>query len=76
MHENNYLVIVISNQSGISRGYYNIDDMNNVNNEIQTQLGKYDKRSMYDGFYYCPHSNKDNCNCRKPLSYLLEKAAK
>ena len=76
MHENNYLVIVISNQSGISRGYYNINEMIDVNNEIQKQLGDYDKMSKFDGFYFCPHSDKDNCNCRKPSSYLLEKAAK
>ena len=66
-----YKLIIISNQSWIWRWYYNIEDCNKFNDELQKQLW-----IQFDDIYICPHSNKDNCDCRKPKILNIEKAIK
>lgn len=70
-------IIVVSNQSGIGRGYYSFEDWENFNKEIQTQLNEHGVK--VDKFYCCPHlpRNQDQeCNCRKPNTGMLLKAKK
>lgn len=76
-----YLVIVITNQSGIARGYYKESDVSKLHNYIDKELKKVN--AHIDAYYYCPH-HKDgivkkyaiDCNCRKPKTGMLEKAIK
>jgi D-glycero-D-manno-heptose 1,7-bisphosphate phosphatase len=70
----NYEIIIITNQSGISRGYYTKSDFRKINDWMIKQF-KYNNISILDTFY-CPHSPKDNCQCRKPKPGLLLKAQK
>jgi D-glycero-D-manno-heptose 1,7-bisphosphate phosphatase len=56
-----FLVIVVTNQSGIGRGIYTEADMHAVHNEIQKRLD-----DAIDAFYFCPHLPEDGCECRKP----------
>jgi len=72
-----YLVIVISNQSGVAQGYFPESALKDVYTQLN-QLLDY----QLDGFYYCPHhpqgSSRDyaiDCGCRKPAPGLLLKAA-
>ena len=67
-----FLVIVITNQSAVNRGIVTPEMINQIHNSIQDHLKKYG--TFLDGFYYCPHTPDENCNCRKPKSGLLEKA--
>jgi D-glycero-D-manno-heptose 1,7-bisphosphate phosphatase len=68
----NYRKIIVSNQSGIARGYFTIDQVNEFNRELAADL---DKRGAHiDAVYFCPHGPGDNCNCRKPSIGLFEKA--
>ena len=67
-----FLVIVITNQSAVNRGIVTHEMINQIHNSIQDHLKKYG--TFLDGFYYCPHTPNENCNCRKPKSGLLEKA--
>src|SRR5215218_9635534 len=76
-----FLVIVISNQPGIAKGYFEEKDLENVKNKIQALLGQH--RISIDGFYYCPHypgavvsSFSVDCDCRKPMPGLILKAAR
>jgi histidinol-phosphate phosphatase family protein len=69
-----YLVIVISNQSGIDRGYFTDDECVAFNNEINKKLKE--KGCWIDAFYYCPHRPDENCNCRKPKTGLVDRAVK
>jgi D-glycero-D-manno-heptose 1,7-bisphosphate phosphatase len=77
----NYLLIVISNQSGVAKGLVTIENLYKVQAEIRRQLLMY--HVQLDGFYYCPHFpdavieeyNMD-CECRKPRPGLLFKAAR
>ncbi len=76
-----FLLIVITNQSGVARGKYTIKDIEVFHNEINKQLLILSGVTI-DAFYICPHHvlgtvppyNKD-CNCRKPKPELIYKAA-
>tara|TARA_B100000767_G_C19608643_1_gene468888 strand:- start:264 stop:806 length:543 start_codon:yes stop_codon:yes gene_type:complete len=59
-----YKIIIITNQSGIARGYSSIDDFEILTNWM---VGQFKKReiNILDVFY-CPHLPDGNCNCRKP----------
>lgn len=66
-----YKVIVITNQSGVSRGFFNEQNLIILHEYINNQLFKI--AAKIDKFYYCPHSDKDFCECRKPkLGMYLE----
>ena len=67
-----FLVVVITNQSAVNRGIVTHEMINQIHNSIQDHLKKHG--TFLDGFYYCPHTPNENCNCRKPKSGLLEKA--
>jgi D-glycero-D-manno-heptose 1,7-bisphosphate phosphatase len=64
-----FLVIVVTNQSGIGRGVYTEDDMHSLHNEIQRRLD-----GAIDGFYFCPHLPDAGCACRKPRLGMIEQA--
>ena len=64
-----YLVIVVTNQSGIGRGIYGETEMNEIHEKMQEQLD-----GMIDAFYFCPHLPCDGCTCRKPGLGMIETA--
>ena len=69
-----YLVTVASNHSGIARGLYSEDELQQMHDKMQRML---DSRGVsIDGIFYCPHAAKDNCICRKPKPGLLFQIAK
>ena len=67
-----FLVVVITNQSAVNRGIITHEMINQIHNSIQDHLKKYG--TFLDGFYYCPHTPNENCNCRKPKPGLLQQA--
>jgi D-glycero-D-manno-heptose 1,7-bisphosphate phosphatase len=75
-----FLVIVVSNQSGIARGYFDEDAVNLLHEHIQDELKGYD--TVIDAFYFCPHHPEEGlgvykgaCECRKGAPGMLLKAA-
>jgi histidinol-phosphate phosphatase family protein len=68
-----YKLIVVSNQSGVARGFFPLEALTAVNQRIQELLEPYDV--AVDDFYYCPHGPEDGCACRKPQPGLLLRAA-
>ncbi|MBU1098952.1 MAG: HAD family hydrolase [Bacteroidetes bacterium] len=72
-----FLMIVISNQSGIARGLMTHQDVRAVNKRINELLAE--KKTSIDEFYYCPyHSDFDDeekCSCRKPSPKLVFEAS-
>ena len=63
-HHLGYKIIIISNQSGIGRGYYNENDYNKL---TKWMLGQFNKNSITIlDIFYCPHSPDLFCECRKP----------
>ncbi|CAN5870159.1 D-glycero-beta-D-manno-heptose 1,7-bisphosphate 7-phosphatase [soil metagenome] len=69
LKENNFLVIVVTNQSGIGREIFGEAAMHEIHENIQQKLD-----GKIDAFYFCPHLPTDNCICRKPNLGMLENA--
>ncbi|MBU4485510.1 MAG: HAD family hydrolase [Candidatus Delongbacteria bacterium] len=79
LFDRGYKLIIISNQSGIARGYFSVDDVEILHKHIK-------KAALESGFeiaeiYYCPHFADGNvkkfaieCKCRKPGTELIERA--
>ncbi len=68
-----YRVVVVTNQSGIGRGYFDAATLERVNDRLRHELRIHG--ADYDALYYCPHTPEDACQCRKPKPGLLLKAA-
>ena len=68
-----YELIIITNQSGVGRGYISENDMHRVNCKVEGLLQ--DGGVVVKKFYNCIHSPGDNCACRKPQPELLLRAA-
>jgi D-glycero-D-manno-heptose 1,7-bisphosphate phosphatase len=66
-------LVVATNQSGIGRGYFAGDDLEAIHGEMAHQLAELGVR--LDGVYTCPHRPEDECDCRKPRTGLMERAA-
>ncbi len=69
----NYKLIIVSNQSGINRGFYQEADYQKLNSWLLQEFKKY---NINVTSYFCPHIDSDNCNCRKPKSGMLLNAQK
>jgi len=66
-------VIVVTNQSGVSRGIFPESLVAEVHRQMAMELGA--AQARVDAVYYCTHRREDNCECRKPLPGLLHRAA-
>ncbi len=73
-YDQNYIIIVVTNQSGIGREYYTVEDMEAFNNKLAKELMKYGVK--IEEFFYCPHLPDQGCICRKPGTGMIEEAAK
>ena len=68
-----YLLFIITNQSGISKGILTENDVKSVNSYIEATLAN--SNITINKTFYCPHQNKDNCDCKKPNPYFINHAA-
>jgi len=68
-----FLVIIVTNQSGISRGFYTEETLKEIHNKMMRIMKENEAR--IDDIFYCPHYD-DNCNCRKPKPGMILEAAK
>lgn len=69
-----YLLIVITNQGGLAKGWYSVDELNKMHNHLKKE---YEANGiLISEIYYCNHHPQynGNCLCRKPGSLMLEKA--
>ena len=80
LKEQGFLLIIISNQSGIAKGYFEEGDLKKVKNRIDSLLQPH--QVNIDEFYYCPHYPNAairkyaiDCDCRKPMPGLILRAA-
>jgi D-glycero-D-manno-heptose 1,7-bisphosphate phosphatase len=81
LNEAGYYVLVVTNQSGVARGFYNETDVRSLHAHMQEILSAHG--AHIDAFYYCPHhpdgdikSLAVQCRCRKPSPGMLEQAAR
>ena len=71
--QNDFSVALITNQSGIARGFFSENDLQMIHQKLEAELA--DEDAKLDGIYYCPHIPADNCDCRKPKIDLINRAA-
>ncbi len=73
-----YRVIVVSNQSGVARGYFSLRMLSRITRKLHGELSRAGAR--LDAVYYCVHhpeaGRKVKCRCRKPGTLMIERAAK
>lgn len=74
-------VVMVSNQSGVARGYFTLEDVAQVHDALQEKLGS--EGLELDALYFCPHHPEGSveefrltCDCRKPAPGLLDMAAR
>jgi histidinol-phosphate phosphatase family protein len=79
-NSNGYKIVIISNQSGVARGMFGIEDVERMNSRMVELLDA--AGAKVDAVYYCPHYKGGKvaeyavqCNCRKPAPGLAERAA-
>ncbi|RIK76612.1 hypothetical protein DCC62_11125 [candidate division KSB1 bacterium] len=68
-----FKIVVISNQSGVGRGYFSEAFVHETHRTLQQHLAKHG--TWVDGFYFCPHAPEANCQCRKPRLGMFLQAA-
>jgi len=73
LNQRGFKVVVVTNQSGIARGYFTETTLLQIHQYMEEELAKHGAR--VDAIYYCPHHPDDECQCRKPKPGLLVKAA-
>lgn len=84
INKSGYLAIVVTNQPVIARGDCTFEELEEIHNKMETELGK--DGAFLDGIYFCPHHTdkgfegerpdyKFNCSCRKPNPGMILKAA-
>lgn len=69
LKENNFLVVVVTNQSGIGRKIFDEAAMHEIHDKIQADL-----TDELNGFYFCPHLPDEGCACRKPNLGMIKAA--
>jgi D-glycero-D-manno-heptose 1,7-bisphosphate phosphatase len=67
-------VIVVTNQSGVARGFFPEEVIHVVHQRMCAELAAQGAR--VDGIYYCAHVKTDECDCRKPLPGMVQRAAR
>lgn len=79
LNEAGFLVVVVSNQSGVGRGYYTEEDVEILHRYVDAELAGFG--AHVDAWFYCPHHPKGRgsyslaCRCRKPLPGMFLEAA-
>ena len=81
LNRHGFLVLVVTNQSGVARGYYPLDLVKTLHQLLITRIRE--KNGNIDGIFFCPHHPagsvpefSHNCDCRKPKTGLIEQACK
>ncbi len=73
MSDMGFRLVVITNQSGIARGFFSHARLDEIHGRLKQMLGAAGVR--LDGIYYCPHAPDDECDCRKPKLGLMRQAS-
>jgi D-glycero-D-manno-heptose 1,7-bisphosphate phosphatase len=71
-HDHGFVVICVTNQSGVDRGLYSREDVERIHRRLNELLRPH--HTQIDAFYFCPHAPERGCACRKPGTLLFENA--
>ena len=73
LRKHGWRVIVVTNQSGVTRGYYTAADVAAIHERMHRDLAR--AQTRVDAVYFCPHHPDEGCDCRKPRTLLFQRAA-
>lgn len=68
-----YRIMVVSNQSGLARGLFGIEDLHRIHRRLLREAAVHG--GTVDAFLFCPHGPREGCDCRKPQPGLVHAAA-
>jgi D-glycero-D-manno-heptose 1,7-bisphosphate phosphatase len=69
-----FLLFIVTNQSGVGRGYFPREAVEEIHAHLDAQFGK--SGVKFDRYFVCPHHPEDNCQCRKPKPKFFHDAAR
>lgn len=69
-----YRVVVVTNQSGVGQGLFEMDTLNAIHDKMIRAAAQVGGR--IDAIFFCPHTSDDKCDCRKPQAGLLKEVAR
>ena len=69
LSQHGYRIVVVTNQSGISRKKLTIDDLNAIHQKMMTHLAQFG--GSIEAIVFCPHGPRQGCDCRKPKPGML-----
>ena len=73
LNQAGYRVVVITNQSGVARGLFTLEELHQIHSKMHQQLAEVG--GNIEAVFFCPHSQKDECNCRKPRAGMFHDVA-
>jgi D-glycero-D-manno-heptose 1,7-bisphosphate phosphatase len=73
MHQGGFRIVVATNQSGIGRGLFDMATFNAMNDKMMEMVFRQGGR--IDALFFCPHTDTENCGCRKPKTGMFEEIA-
>jgi len=74
LNQSGFRIVVATNQSGISRGLFDMATLNSIHDKMHRELAQVGGRM--DAVFYCPHAADDHCDCRKPKTGMIEDIGK
>jgi len=74
LNQHDFHVVVATNQSGVSRGLFDMATLNNIHDKMHREVAQMGGR--IDAVFYCPHAADEHCHCRKPKTGMVEEIAK
>jgi D-glycero-D-manno-heptose 1,7-bisphosphate phosphatase len=73
INDSGMLAVLITNQSGVERGFFAESQVHEVHDILRAELARYDAK--LDAVYFCPHHPETGCDCRKPRPGMLLRAS-
>lgn len=70
LYKAGFTVVVATNQSGLARGKFDLDDLEAMHEKITGLVEE--QGAELGAIFYCPHSPEDNCKCRKPMPGMVD----
>jgi D-glycero-D-manno-heptose 1,7-bisphosphate phosphatase len=67
-----FALVLVTNQSGIARGYFDVATLGRIHDRLQAMLAE--NKLRLEAIYFCPHGPHDGCDCRKPAPGMVIKA--